>query len=97
MRAEFTPTAAAASSPSPKGIRADKARETAQAFEAAFVAEMLSHAGFEKALASDSGVGGEAMTGFLVEALAEKIVERGGFGVAELIMRRLSNEKKDGD
>jgi Rod binding domain-containing protein len=97
MRAEFTPTAAAASSPSAKEMRAEKARETAQAFEAAFVAEMLSHAGFEKALASDSGVGGEAMTGFLVEALAEKIVERGGFGVADLIMRRLNNEKKDGD
>ena len=97
MRTEFTPAATAMSSPPTKETRADKARETARAFEAAFVAEMLSHAGFEKALASDSGVGGEAMTGFLVEALAEKIVERGGFGVAELIMRRLNNETEHGD
>lgn len=97
MQAEFTPGATATSSPLTKERRADKARETAKAFEAAFVAEMLSHAGFEKALASDSGVGGEAMTGFLVEALAGKIVERGGFGVAELIMRRLSNEAENVD
>jgi hypothetical protein len=34
--------------------------KTAQEFETVFIAEMLSHAGFDKAIAQDSGFGGEA-------------------------------------
>lgn len=70
----------------------EKAREAAAEFEAVFVAEMLSHAGFEKALASEAGFGGEAMSGLLLEAYAERIVERGGFGLADAIARRIAQE-----
>ncbi|HBS34964.1 MAG TPA: chemotaxis protein chel, partial [Parvularcula sp.] len=58
-------------------------------FEAAFAAEMLKHSGVGRAVASDSGFGGEAMASFLVEEIGRLIAERGGFGVAEMIERRL--------
>ncbi|HBK90454.1 MAG TPA: flagellar biosynthesis protein FlgJ [Parvularcula sp.] len=61
----------------------------AREFEAAFAAEMLKHSGVGRAVASDSGFGGEAMASFLVEEIGRLIAERGGFGVAEMIERRL--------
>lgn len=84
-------TAANASTPERAAIRPDteEARRIAAEFEAVFVAEMLSHAGFEKALASEAGFGGEAMSGILLDAYAEKIVARGGFGLADAIASRL--------
>ena len=66
-------------------------RKTAQEFEAVFIAEMLSHAGFEKAIAQDSGLGGEAFSRMLVETYAEKLSEKGGFGLADQIYRQLKD------
>ncbi|NWG93598.1 MAG: rod-binding protein [Parvularculaceae bacterium] len=71
--------------------RADEIKSIAAEFEAVFIAEMLSHAGFEKALASDAGFGGEAMSGMLLEKYAEMIAKRGGFGVAALIERQIAS------
>ncbi len=67
-------------------------RKTAQEFEAVFIAEMLSHAGFEKAIATDSGPGGEAFSRMLVENYAEKLTEKGGFGLADQIYRQLKGQ-----
>lgn len=80
----------------PSGIgssrAADRAAEAkaANEFETAFVAEMLAHAGLDKALSSRSGFGGEAMAGLLVREYAAKIVERGGFGLSELIVSHIN-------
>lgn len=66
-------------------------RQTAQEFEAVFIAEMLSHAGFEKAIAQDSGLGGEAFSRMLVETYAEQLSKKGGFGLADQIYRQLKD------
>ncbi len=71
-----------------------KLRETAQEFEAVFIAEMLSHAGFDKAIAQDSGYGGEAFSRMLVENYAESLAEKGGFGLADQIYRQLKGQLK---
>ncbi|MCK5747421.1 MAG: rod-binding protein [Oricola sp.] len=68
--------------------------KTAQEFETVFIAEMLSHAGFDKAIAQDSGFGGEAFSRMLVETYAEDLAEKGGFGLADQIYRQLKGQLK---
>lgn len=63
--------------------------DAATEFTAAFLAEMLKHSGLEKALASDSGFGGETMASFFVDQVTRKIAERGGLGLTELITEKL--------
>lgn len=67
-------------------------RKTAQEFESVFIAEMLSHAGFDKAIAQDSGFGGEAFSRMLVETYAENLAKKGGFGLADQIYRQLKGQ-----
>ncbi|MFN0024051.1 MAG: rod-binding protein [Parvularculaceae bacterium] len=62
-------------------------RAAAEEFEAAFLAEALSHAGFDRALAGESGFGGEAMSGFYLAELSGAIAKRGDFGIADLIVK----------
>lgn len=66
-------------------------RETAKEFESVFIAEMLSHAGLDKALSSESGFGGEAFSQMLVETYAQELSEKGGFGLADKIYRQLKD------
>ncbi len=84
------PTAAPATA-APAGVdsRASTPTSAAQAFEAAFVSEMLKHSGVARAVALDSGFGGEAMASFLVEEFSRLIAERGGLGLAAMIEQRL--------
>lgn len=70
----------------------DQKREAAVEFEAVFAAEMLAHAGLGEALAGESGHAGETFSGFLLEAYARKIAERGSLGLAERIFERLPND-----
>lgn len=67
-------------------------RKTAQEFEAVFIKEMLTHSGLDKALSSDSGIGGEAFSSMLVETYADGIAEKGGFGLADQIYRQLKEK-----
>lgn len=67
-------------------------RKTAQEFEAVFIKEMLTHAGLDKAMASDSGIGGEAFSSMLVQTYAEGIAEKGGFGLADQVYRQLKEK-----
>jgi Rod binding domain-containing protein len=67
-------------------------RKTAEEFESVFIAEMLSHAGFDKAIAQDSGFGGEAFSRMLVETYAENLAKKGGFGLADQIYRQLKGQ-----
>ncbi|NJM35733.1 MAG: chemotaxis protein chel [Rhodomicrobium sp.] len=63
--------------------------ENAKAFEAVFVAQMLSHSGLAEAVSANGGFGGEAYSSALIEQYAEKLVEQGGFGLAEKIYEQL--------
>jgi Rod binding domain-containing protein len=66
-------------------------RQKAEALEAAFLAEMLGHAGMGAARhAFGGGVGEEQFESFLRQAQAEAIVRRGGIGLAEHIVRALT-------
>lgn len=58
--------------------------------EAAFLAEMLSHAGLDSAEGGFSGgVGEEQFASFLREAQAKAIVAKGGLGLAENLYQSL--------
>lgn len=67
-------------------------RKTAQEFESVFIAEMLSHAGLDKAVAQSSGFGGEAFSRMLIDTYADKLTEKGGFGLADQIYRQLKGQ-----
>ncbi len=71
--------------------RTETLRKTAREFEAAFIGEMLSYAGFEKALSGDSGFGGETFSRMLVDSYAQSIADVGGFGLADKIYDQLKD------
>jgi len=80
--------AATTAKPAPEGEREASLRNAAQAFEAAFLAEMLRHAGVGQAPDSFNGGAGEAaFSGTLIEAYADRIAE---VGLAERIFRSLA-------
>ncbi len=70
--------------------RETAAHEAAQAFEAAFLAEMLKHSGLN---AMPDGFGGgageDAFSGFLTREYARLLAEGGGFGLAEQVFEAI--------
>ena len=65
-------------------------RSASRALETSFIAEMLKSTGLGKTRDSfGGGAGEEGFASFLVTAQAEKIVESGGFGLAEQIFQSL--------
>lgn len=71
-------------------------RRAAEAFEAAFLAEMLSHAGIGKPPEGFGGGAGEdGFASFLIQAYAEKIAATGHFGIAEAIVRASTDGSAD--
>jgi flagellar protein FlgJ len=74
----------------------DPQRAVAKDLEAAFLTEMLKHAGFGKARDSfGGGAGEEHFASFLSEIQAKKMVEAGGIGLAEHIFQSIK-EKQNG-
>ena len=72
------------------GRDADTLLRKAQAFEAAFLAEMLDHAGASPgAGAFGGGPGEDQFASFLREEQARLMVSRGGFGLAEHLLRSM--------
>lgn len=70
--------------------------QAARALEASFLAEMLGHAGFgDTPEAFGGGAGETQFASFLREAQAEKMVARGGIGLAEQLFQTLK-ERADG-
>jgi Rod binding domain-containing protein len=64
--------------------------KAAQRLESSFIAEMLKSAGVGKTRESFGGGAGEqGFASFLVSAQADKIVEAGGFGLADRIYKSL--------
>lgn len=66
-----------------------KAREAAQDFEAAYIAQMLTFSGLDKALMAGGGDDMAAFTSFYIESFADQIVEKGGFGLADKFYDRI--------
>lgn len=71
----------------------DKARE----LEAAFLAEMLGHAGMDADAASafGGGAGEEQFASFLRQEEARLMVDRGGIGLAESLFRAMGGGATD--
>jgi peptidoglycan hydrolase FlgJ len=65
-------------------------REAAGAFETVYLSEMLTNMGVAREPETfGGGFGADAFQSLLNEAYAERIVERGGTGIAELVYRQL--------
>lgn len=71
--------------------KTDKLLETSRNFEAAFLAEALSHMGLD---ASKGVAGSEAFSSFMNRAYADRLVERGGLGLSEHIFRALAEREE---
>ncbi|HRO10976.1 rod-binding protein [Amaricoccus sp.] len=70
------------------------ASEAAQAFEAAFLAEMLRHSGLNAPSESfGGGAGEEAFASLLTDEYARLLAQRGGIGLAERIFELLKQER----
>lgn len=70
-------------------------REVAGKFEAAFLSEMLKHAGLGKpSEAFGGGAGEEQFASLLRDAQADALADRGGIGLAESIFHALK-ERQD--
>lgn len=61
----------------------------ARQFEAVFLSQMLAAAGAGKPSESFGGGAGESQfASFLLDAQAQRIAERGGIGIAEIVLRQ---------
>jgi len=67
----------------------ERIMEKAREFETVFVAQMLKYSGMDKAISQESGFGGDAFSGMMLEQYAHNIVDKGGFGLAEKIYDQL--------
>lgn len=71
-------------------LNATKLTKTAQAFEASFVKEMLAATDLGKSANSSR----DEFRTFLLDAYATRIVDKGGFGLAQAIMHSLEGRSK---
>jgi peptidoglycan hydrolase FlgJ len=80
----------------PLALNKDTAlRAKSQELEAAFLAEMLSHAGLGAARDSfGGGIGEEQFASFLRSEQAKAFVSQGGVGLAEHFFRAIANEEQ---
>jgi len=65
-------------------------RQAAEDFEAAFISQMLKFSGLGEALTKGGGEDVAAFTDFYIENYAEKIVDKGGFGLADRFYEKLA-------
>jgi flagellar protein FlgJ len=77
--------------PKPAAASTDaQLRAAAMAFEAIYLAEMLTTMGVAREPETfGGGFGAEAFRSFLNEAYAERFVRRGGTGIADMVYRQL--------
>lgn len=81
----------AASPTAPKSAATARMRETAEAFEASFLSQMLKPM-FEGLKTDGMFGGGEAegtWRGFMIEAMAKQTVKAGGIGLADDVMAQM--------
>lgn len=90
-RPQASPVPGAPPAPAPRPQADDPLRRAAEAFEAAFLAEMLRHSGLGRMPATFNGGAGEAaFSGTLIEAYAKQIAATSRLGLAERIYRDLA-------
>lgn len=72
-------------------------RQSAERLEAAFLSEMLKHAGAGKARAGlgGGGIGEDQFASYLRDAQASAMVEAGGIGLAESLFHALKEMQND--
>jgi Rod binding domain-containing protein len=77
--------------PSARGAPPDRARETAEAFEAFFIAQLMEHmsAGLKTDGPFGGGPGEAAWRGQLNEAYGKTVAKRGGIGIADILYREM--------
>ena len=73
----------------------DELQKVAQEFEAAFIAQMLTHSGLSEALTSGEGKMAAAFGSFYIEQLANKMADAGGLGMADSIYGQLERYASD--
>lgn len=77
----------------PLAAPSDALRQRAADLEAAFLSEMLSHAGLGAAQEGfGGGIGEEQFASFLRDEHARMLVQRGGIGLAEQLFRAMGGE-----
>lgn len=76
-------------------LPAGKLQTAANQFEAVFLAQMLSAAGAGRA-SSEGGIGEAQFSSFLLNAQAKQIADRGGVGLAEVIIRHYTSDSVEG-
>jgi len=86
-------TTAAERRPGP--AREREARAVAEAFEAAFLAEMLKHSGINETPSFGGGAGEDAFSSLLTQEYATLLAERGGIGLAERVFEVLQQRTTD--
>lgn len=64
--------------------------QAAKDFEAAFISQMLKYSGLGEALTKNGGEDVQAFTDFYIENFAERIVEKGGFGLADKFYEKIA-------
>lgn len=72
----------------------DVLRQKAVEFEAVFIGQMLKFSGLDKALTMGGGEEVSAFTGFYIDQYADKIAQKGGFGLADKIYEQMSRLDK---
>lgn len=86
------PIAAPAATPARTEV---EARQAAEAFEAAYLAEMLKHSGLNGMPDGFGGGAGEAAFGsLLTDEYARLLAERGGIGIAEQVFEALQRRTR---
>lgn len=95
MSADITPLQTSLSTPPAQQTESVDPRmmEKAREFEAVFIAQMLKFSGMDKAISQNSGFGGDAFSGMMLEQYARNIVDNGGFGLAERIYAQLRDQQ----
>lgn len=76
--------------PAAQGAAAPERSEIGKRFEQMLWAEMLSHAGLEKAFTQNGGEGASAFSRFIVEAIAADLAERHPLGLAGKVDETIS-------
>lgn len=80
----------------PTSADARRLHDQCRALESAFLSEMLSHAGVTSLGGAFGGGEGEAQFhSFLRQALADRMVERGGIGLAERMFEAMKGRLDD--
>ena len=81
-----------------RGQSPEQMRETAEAFEASFLSQMMKpmFEGLSTEAPFGGGAGEAAWRGFLVDAMAQQTVKAGGVGLADSVLAQMIKMQEQG-